>query len=173
MLLSAINDILTIDGTLTGTTTPDQSGPGSNTNEGETSYYSKLQDWMLTVRCRLVSYPGHMLCGWGNLPLCRGAVGKFYNTSWQNGLITVQIDYYNYHIDALYFTIVYELHWSTTNLLSAFFLVDLERIWCAESKNHIGFTQSGQVFELWPQVVFLVFVHMYACVKHFRRSWWG
>ena len=34
------------------------------------------------------------------------------------------------------------------------FLVDLGRIWCAESKNHIGFAQSGQVFEPWPHVVF-------------------
>ena len=52
------------------------------------------------------------------------------------------------------------------------FLADLGRIWCAESKNHIGFAQSGQVFELWPHVVFYIFVHMYAWVEHFR-SWWG
>ena len=52
------------------------------------------------------------------------------------------------------------------------FLADLGRICCAESKNHIGFAQSGQIFELWPHVVFYVFVHMYACVEHFR-SWWG
>ena len=53
------------------------------------------------------------------------------------------------------------------------FSADLGRIWCAESKNHIGFAQSGQVFELWPRVVFYVFVHIYARVEHFRRNWWG
>ena len=38
------------------------------------------------------------------------------------------------------------------------FLVDLGRVWCAESKNNIGFAPSGQVFELWPHVVFFTFL---------------
>ena len=53
------------------------------------------------------------------------------------------------------------------------FLADLGRIWCAESKNHIGFAQSGQGFEVWSHFIFYVFVHMYTCVEHFRRGSWG
>ena len=34
------------------------------------------------------------------------------------------------------------------------FSADLGQTWCAESKNHIGFAQSGQVFELRPHAVF-------------------
>ena len=51
-----------------------------------------------------------------------------------------------------------------------FFLVDLERIWCAESKNHIGFGQSGQVWAM--ATCFLRFVPMYTSGERFRRSWW-
>ena len=40
------------------------------------------------------------------------------------------------------------------------FSADLGWIWCAESKNHIGFAQQGQVFELLPRVIFFVFVHV-------------
>ena len=39
------------------------------------------------------------------------------------------------------------------------FSADLGWIWCTESKSHIGFAQSGQVFELWPRVIFFVFMH--------------
>ena len=38
-------------------------------------------------------------------------------------------------------------------------------IWCAESKNHIAFAQSGQVFELWPRVIFFVFVRMVSILE--------
>ena len=39
MVSSIVNgSILPIDGTLTGITTPGQSGPGSNGNEGNTPY---------------------------------------------------------------------------------------------------------------------------------------
>ena len=47
---------------------------------------------------------------------------------------------------------------------------DLGWIWCADSKNHIGFAQSGQVFELWPGDIFFRFCSR---GEHFRRNWWG
>ena len=50
------------------------------------------------------------------------------------------------------------------------FLADWVRIWCTESKNHIGFAQSGQVFELWPHVVFELWTHVvfYVFCSHVR-----
>ena len=47
------------------------------------------------------------------------------------------------------------------------FSADLGWIWCAESKNHIGFAQSAQVFELWPRVIFyfFVFVHVVSILE--------
>ena len=44
--------------TFTVTTTSDQSGPGSGGNEG---VLHTPQDLNLTIRCSLVSYPGHSL----------------------------------------------------------------------------------------------------------------
>ena len=45
-----------LGGTLTGTTTPGQSAPGSNGSERVTSHSPKLQDLNLTFGCSLVSY---------------------------------------------------------------------------------------------------------------------
>ena len=47
-------------GTLTGTITLAQSGLRSNENRMKGySIFPKLQDWSLTIRCSLASYPGH------------------------------------------------------------------------------------------------------------------
>ena len=46
------------------------------------------------------------------------------------------------------------LHGSTTNLVSAFFLADLGRIWCAVCKKLHWFCSSCQDFELWLHVFF-------------------
>ena len=43
------------DGTLTGTTTPGKSGPGSNDNEKMTPYSPELQNQNLTTRSSFVS----------------------------------------------------------------------------------------------------------------------
>ena len=46
-----------IHGTLTGTTMLNQSGPGSHSNEGETWYSPKLQNWSLITGWSLASFP--------------------------------------------------------------------------------------------------------------------
>ena len=45
---------------LTGTTTPSQSGPGSNDNEEV--FIPQGQNWSLTTGCSLVSYPRYIFC---------------------------------------------------------------------------------------------------------------
>ena len=51
-----------MDGTLIGTTTPGQSGPGGNDNE---EVPSEFQNWDLTIRCSLVSNSRHnFFLGW-------------------------------------------------------------------------------------------------------------
>ena len=71
-----------IDRTLSGATTPGQSGPGSDGNEGVLSIpQSSSITEALPSDC-LVSYPGHYL-GAGVLPLCRDAIGVFCSTSRQ------------------------------------------------------------------------------------------
>ena len=73
------SSIRPMDGTLTGTTTPGQSGHRSNDNKGALHI---LQDWSLTIRCSLVSYPRHSVGGEKVfLPLCRDAVSIFYSPS--------------------------------------------------------------------------------------------
>ena len=64
-----------IDRTLSGATTPGESGPGSYGNEGvlPSSRTGASQS------DGLVSYPGHSLAG--VLPLCIDAVGVSYNPS--------------------------------------------------------------------------------------------
>ena len=53
-----------IDGTLTGTSTPGQSIPGSNSNKGVTPNYPDPQIWNLTTGCKLVSrYPFYFFLG--------------------------------------------------------------------------------------------------------------
>ena len=72
------SSIWPIDRTLSGATTPGQSGPGSYGNEGVVCIRPKLQHpWNLTIS--LVLYPGHSLRGRGS-SLCRGAVSEFYST---------------------------------------------------------------------------------------------
>ena len=59
------------DGTLTGSTTPGQSEPGSNGNKGVLQTPLNLS---FTIRCSLVPSPGHLFFGeWRVLLLCRVA----------------------------------------------------------------------------------------------------
>ena len=56
-----------IEVTQTGTTIPDQ----NNGHEGMNPHSQSLQNWSLTIRCSLVSYPKHPFLG-GVLPFYRG-----------------------------------------------------------------------------------------------------
>ena len=63
---------------LSGTTTPGQSGSGINGNEGVLHILKSYRiTGALSSNC-LVSYPGHLLDGWGFLHLGLDAVGAFY-----------------------------------------------------------------------------------------------
>ena len=44
------------------------------------------------------------------------------------------------------FTVYLKITLVNNKFVVCVFLADLGRIWCAESKNHIGFAQSGQIF---------------------------
>ena len=60
-----------IDRTLTDSTTLDQSGFGSNGNQG---VFWTLQSWILSIRYSLVSYwehPFFFSCVRGDLPICK------------------------------------------------------------------------------------------------------
>ena len=57
------------DETLINITTPDQGGPGSNSNEKVTMHSTELSNWSLTTRCSFVSYTGHPL-------------SSFYHSAW-------------------------------------------------------------------------------------------
>ena len=74
---SQFSSIWSIDRILSDATTPGQSGPGSNGNEGvlRIAQISSITGTSPSV-C-LVSYPGHSLGG--VLPPCREAVGVFYS----------------------------------------------------------------------------------------------
>ena len=63
-----------------GATTPGQSGPGSDGNEGVLRIPQISSIAGTSTSDCLVSYPGHSL-GRGVLPLGREAVGVFYNPS--------------------------------------------------------------------------------------------
>ena len=84
-----------IDGNLTGTTTPDQSGSRSNGNE-VVFYIPKSFRTGSPPSDVLASYKGHSL-RWGVLPLFRDAVGVFYSfpfpaketTEWRVRLIVL------------------------------------------------------------------------------------
>ena len=67
------SSIWPIDRTLSGATTPSQSGPGSDGNEGVLHIPQSLN-------IRLFSVISRTLVGEGVLPLCRGAVHVFYST---------------------------------------------------------------------------------------------
>ena len=73
------SSIWSIDRTLSGATTPDQSGPGSDGNEGVLHIPQSSTITGTSPSDCLVSYPGHLLVG--VLPLCREAVGVFYCSS--------------------------------------------------------------------------------------------
>ena len=74
------SSILPIDRTLSGATTPEQSEPQSDGNEGVLLHSANLQQyWNLTIR--LFSVINKTLVG-GILPNDRGAVGVFYSHGW-------------------------------------------------------------------------------------------
>ena len=69
------SSIWPIDRTLSGATTPGQSGPGSDGNEG-----------VLCIPQRLFSVLSRTLIG-GVLPLCRDAIGVIYSPNWLGNII--------------------------------------------------------------------------------------
>ena len=82
LCLHTVYSIWPIDRTLSGATPSVQSGPGSNGSEGVHHIPLISKARALPWDC-LESYPGHSL-GWGFLPLCRDAIGVFYN-HWRLG----------------------------------------------------------------------------------------
>ena len=76
MLLVLFNPYI---GPLSGATTPGQSGPGSDGNEGVLCIPQSSSIAGTSSSDCLVSYPGHLLGG--VLPLCREAIGVFYSPS--------------------------------------------------------------------------------------------
>ena len=83
------NSILNIDRTLSGATTPGQSGPKSDSNKGVLRIpQSSIITGTSPSDC-LMSYPGHSLRG-GVLPLCRETVGVFYSPSQLNKISFVK-----------------------------------------------------------------------------------
>ena len=71
------SSIWPIDKTISGATSPVQSGPGSNGYEGVLHISQSFRTEASPSDC-FVSYPGHSRGG-GILPLCRDAVGVFYS----------------------------------------------------------------------------------------------
>ena len=65
-----ISSIWPIDRTLSGTTTPGQSGPGSNGNEGVLHIPQSFSITGTSPSDCLVSYPGHLLGGLTLLQRC-------------------------------------------------------------------------------------------------------
>ena len=70
-----------IDRTLSGATTPGQSGPGSDGNKGVLCIPQSSSITEASPSNCFVSYPGHLLWG-GVLLLCRDAVSVFCSRSW-------------------------------------------------------------------------------------------
>ena len=60
--MHTVCSIRPIDRALSGTTTPDQSGPGSNDNEG-VLHIPQISKAGVSQSACLVSYPGHSLVG--------------------------------------------------------------------------------------------------------------
>ena len=71
------SSIWSIDRTLLGATTPGQSVPGNDGNEGVLSIPQSSSITGASLSESLASYPGHLLGV--VLPLCRDAVGVFYS----------------------------------------------------------------------------------------------
>ena len=61
---------------LSGATTPGQSGPGIDDNEGFTLHYWNLTIRLVGVICRTLIWGGGSYC------LCRETVGVFYSPRW-------------------------------------------------------------------------------------------
>ena len=75
--------IWSIDGTITGTTTPGQSGPGINGNKGYSSLPKSAGERPYRqMQFRVI----FMTLIWRVLPLCRGAVGILYCPKLQSGV---------------------------------------------------------------------------------------
>ena len=83
-----------IDKSLSDVTTPSQSGPGNDGNEGVLRIPQSSSITGTSLPDCLVSYTGHLFGG-GVLPHCRGSVGVFYSPSRLGKLICV-----NLHIHA-------------------------------------------------------------------------
>ena len=79
LIIIIIVSIKPIDRALSGATTPGQSGPGSDGNEGVLRILQSSSTVGTSPSDCLVSYPGHSLGG--VLPPCRGAVSVFYSPS--------------------------------------------------------------------------------------------
>ena len=73
------NSIWPIDRTLSGATTPGQSGPGNDGNKGVLCILQSSNITGTSPSDCFVLYPGHLLDG--VLPLCRDAVSVFYSPS--------------------------------------------------------------------------------------------
>ena len=69
------------DRTLSVTTTPSQSEPESNGNEGVLCIPQSSNITGASPSVCLVSYPGHSLVGWREILLCRDTVCVFYSPS--------------------------------------------------------------------------------------------
>ena len=78
-LSTHLSSILLIDRTLSGATTPDQSGPGRDGNEGVLRIPQSSSITGTSPSDCLVSYPGHSLGE--HYPFAEGAVGVFYSHS--------------------------------------------------------------------------------------------
>ena len=74
------SSIWPLDRTLSGATTPGQSGLGSCDNEGVLRIPKNSRITGASPSDCLVSYLGLLLEG--ILPLCRDAIGVFYSSSW-------------------------------------------------------------------------------------------
>ena len=86
IFLQTVRSIWPIDKTQSGATTPGQSGPGSNDNEGVLNI-PQISKARVLWSDGLMLYPRHLLGEWGILPFCRDAVGVFYSPSWLGCLL--------------------------------------------------------------------------------------
>ena len=70
------SSIQTLDRTLSGTATPDQSGPGNDSNKGVLHIPQRSSITGTSPSDILVSYPGHLFI---IISVCWGTVGVFYS----------------------------------------------------------------------------------------------
>ena len=81
-----------MDRTLQGATSPEETGPGSNGNQGEL-HIPQISKAGASPSDGLIPYPEHSM-GSGVSLLCRDAVGVFYSPSWL-GLSFVEVERWN------------------------------------------------------------------------------